>query len=118
MPKYADKYFKLNDWKVIAEGFDESRNRVAESVFSLSNEFMGARGFFEESTSADSLTGCYFNGIYEVDENMPRSYKGIVTKTHYMVNACNWLYTTIEADGEKLDVVKSEISDMVRTLDM
>ncbi|MCL2095660.1 MAG: family 65 glycosyl hydrolase [Oscillospiraceae bacterium] len=119
MPKYADKYFKLDDWKIIAEDFDAGRNRVAESVFSLSNEFMGARGFFEEGiSSGDSLTGCYFNGIYEIDEKMPRSYKGIVTKTHYMVPACNWLYTKIEAGGEKLDIAKSEIADLVRVLDM
>ena len=57
MGKIADKYFLVDPWKIIEEGFDPSHGRVAESIFSVANEFMGARGYFEEGYSGDSLLG-------------------------------------------------------------
>ena len=118
MAKYADKYFLASPWHVIERGFCEKHNRIAESVFSLGNEYMGVRGYFDEATCADSLMGSYFNGIYEIDHNVPKSYKGIVSKTHYMVNAANWLATKIELDGEALCIGKSQIHDFERSLDL
>ena len=40
--------FKIDEWKIIEEGFDPKTNRFSESIFSLGNEHMGMRGFFEE----------------------------------------------------------------------
>jgi len=65
MPKVSDRYLKVDPWAVIEEGFDPARARVSESVFSLSNEFMGVRGCFEEGYSGDHLQGSYFGGLYE-----------------------------------------------------
>lgn len=118
MAKYADKYFLASPWRVIEQGISEPHNRVAESVFSLGNEYMGVRGYFDEGTCGDSLQGSYFNGIYEIDDSIAPSYKGIVTKTHFMVNSVNWLATNIELDGEKLCIGQSKIEDFERTLDM
>jgi maltose phosphorylase len=118
MAKVAYEYFKVNPWKIEEEGFKPERNKVAESVFSIANEYMGVRGYMEEGVSCDSLLGSYFNGIYEygdVDESV--HYKGIVNQTHFMVNSVDWLYTRIYIDGEKLDVNKAEIKDFKRTLD-
>ena len=55
MAKVADKYFKTDSWKVIEEGFNPDYGRVAESIFSLGNEYMGIRGYFEEGYSKDKL---------------------------------------------------------------
>ena len=54
MAKVADIYFKTDPWKVIEEGFDPAYSRVSESVFSLGNESIGARGFFDEGGDVDS----------------------------------------------------------------
>lgn len=118
MAKYADKYFITSPWCVTERGFNESYNRVSESIFALGNEYMGVRGYFDEGTCADSLQGSYFNSIYEMDYDIPKSYKGIITKTHFMVNSANWLATTIEIDGERLCIGKSVISEFVRELSM
>ena len=118
MAKYADKYFIASPWHVTENGFSEQQNRAAESVFALANEYMGVRGYFDEGTCADSLQGSYFNGIYEMDYDVPKSYKGIVSKAHFMVNAANWLATSIEVDGEKLCIGKSRIENFVRELSM
>ena len=47
MSKIADKYFKVDSWKIIEEGFNPDYGEVSESIFSLGNEYMGVRGYFE-----------------------------------------------------------------------
>lgn len=119
MAKVADQYFKLDPWKIIEEGFDPDYSRVSESIFSLGNEYMGVRGYFEEGTTCDTLLGSYFNGIYEngrKEENT--AYKGIVTRTHFMVNSVDWLYTRVSLDGEQLDMKTAQMKSFIRTLDM
>ena len=41
MAKIADKYFKVDSWKIIEEGFNPDYGEVSESIFSLGNEYMG-----------------------------------------------------------------------------
>lgn len=117
--KQGDFYYQVNPWLVIEEGYDPTRNQVSESIFSLANEYMGVRGFIEEGVTAPSLIGSYFNGIYEVgtDSGAPH-YKGIVRRTHFMVNAVNWLYTRLTIDGERVDIATSTIKRFRRTLNL
>ena len=105
MAKTADRYFAVDPWKIIEEGFDPAYSRVSESVFSLANETMGVRGCFDEGGSVDSLRGAYVNGIYDIEE-LRRSYRGIIDHTHFMIPAADWLMTDITLDGEKLDLGK------------
>lgn len=118
MAKIADRYFIVEPYSVTEKGFNPAHNMVAESVFSLGNEYMGVRGTAEEGVSCNSLRGSYFNGIYEYAlEDVPMHYKGIVKRTHFMINSVDWLSFKVEADGERLDIATSDISDFVRTLD-
>lgn len=118
MVKIADRYFKTDPWNIIEEGFNPQYGRVAESVFSLGNEYMGVRGFFEEDYSGDTLLGSYFNGIYE-RRKLPRSaYKGITDSIEFMVNSVNWLYTRIIADDEILDLNVCDFSKFIRKLNL
>ncbi|MCL2188246.1 MAG: family 65 glycosyl hydrolase [Defluviitaleaceae bacterium] len=117
MAKQADKYFETQPWQVIERGYDTNYAKVSESVFALSNETLGIRGSFDEGGNVESLRGAYINGVYEIDE-LPRSYKGIVDKTHFMVPAADWLYTQINIDGEILDLSKIKFSAFERVLDM
>ena len=66
LPKIPIKYFRGDPWTIVEEGFDPSYQRMSESVFSLANEFMGVRGYFEEGYSVDHLLGSYFNHLYEM----------------------------------------------------
>lgn len=118
MAKIADKYFETNEWKIIEKGFNPQYGEVAESIFSLGNEYMGVRGYFEEGYSGKKLVGSYFNGIYEMTEPDYGHYKGIVDFMEYMINSVNWLYTRIELDGEILDLATSEFLDFERELDL
>ncbi len=118
MAKVADKYYSIDPWKIIEEGFNKEYSQVSESIFSLGNEYMGVRGYFEEGYSGDRLIGSYFNGIYESKEVQEASYKGIIKSTEFMVNSVDWLYTRIEIDDEKLDLNKSIVEDFRRELDL
>jgi maltose phosphorylase len=118
MAKIADKYLEVDPWKIIEAGFHADHSQVSESLFSLSNEHQGVRGFFDEGYSGESLLGAYLNGIYEarmVAE--PSAYKGISNRLAFMVNTVNWLHTRLEVDGETLDLAKSKFSDFRRELD-
>ncbi len=117
MAKVADVYFRVDPWKIIEEGFDPGHARVSESVFSLANETMGVRGSFDEGGSADSLRGCYVNGVYD-NEPIGRSYRGIIDHSHFMIPAADWLTTGIELDGEKLDLGACRFRDFRRELDL
>lgn len=117
MAKAADVYFGVDPWKITETGFDPGYARVSESVFSLGNESMGVRGFFEEGGSTDSLRGCYHNGVYDL-EQLSRSYKGIVDKTHFMIPSADYLGVRLVLDGEVLDLGRSRFRDFRRELDM
>ncbi len=118
MVKYADKYFLTDEWKIIEKNFDPSYSEVAESVFSLANEYMGIRGYFEEGYSGKKLLGSYFNGIYEEKKQAGQGYKGVVDITEFMVNSVDWLYTRITLDDAVLDLGISKFRDFERVLDM
>ncbi len=117
--KVPQTYFKTDPWAVVEEGFDPARGRIAESVFSLANEYMGVRGYFDEGYSGDRLVGFYVNGMYEVMPiQHPQVFKGLRTRRAFNINALDWLYTRIALDGETLDLAASKFSDFSRRLDM
>jgi maltose phosphorylase len=118
MAKIADKYYDTDPWFIIENDFDPNYSMVSESIFSLGNEFMGVRGYFDEGYSGESLIGNYFNGIYESQEVGHSAYKGIIDKTEFIVNAVDCLSLLIEVDGEVVDLHKSRFKDFKRVLDM
>lgn len=118
MAKIADRYFKVEPWKVVEEGFDPQYALVSESIFSLGNEYMGVRGYFEEGYRGETLLGSYFNGVYERRPIVGQGYKGIIHDTEFMVNAVDWLYLRLWANGEQLDLATASISGFRRTLDL
>lgn len=119
MAKVSNKYLEVDPFKIIEKGFHADRNEVSESIFSLSNEYMGVRGTFEEGSSLPSLLGTYFNGIYEYAlEDTPNAYLGIIKRTHFTINSVNFFKCVIEVEDEQLDLGKSKFTNFVRTLDM
>ena len=118
MTKIADIYYNSNPWSIIEEGFNPAYSLVSESIFSLGNEYMGVRGYFEEGYSGDCLVGSYFNGIYESQNVEASAYKGMITKTEFIVNAVDWLYLRIQVDGETVDLNYSEFRDFKRELNL
>lgn len=117
MAKTADIYFDIDSWNIIENGFHPQYGTVAESIFSLGNEYMGIRGIMEEGYSGDTLIGSYFNGIYE-RQQWGKSYKSVVECSEYMINSVNWLSVELKINGETLDLHCSEFSNFKRVLNL
>lgn len=119
MGKIADKYYEVDPWSIIENGFDPSHGTISESIFSLGNEYMGVRGYFDEGYSGEQHVGSYFNGFYEETQiKHPARYKGFVDISRDMTNSVDWLYTRIKLDGEQLDLSCSLYEEFTRVLDL
>jgi len=120
MKKEEDSYLDVDAYKIIEKGFHIDNSQVSESIFSLGNEYCGIRGAFEEgSQGLRSLRGTYFNGIYEyAKQTNSVGYKGVVRRTHFMINSVDWIACRIEAENEVLDLSSSDFSNFRRELDM
>ena len=117
--KRPEKYYQGIPGLLSEEGFCPEKQRLSESIFAVSNEHMGVRGYFEEGYSGDHLLGSYFNHLYDYLEiGHDQFFKGMIDKSGAMINAVDWLYTRITVDGEQLDLAAVKFSDFKRTLDM
>ncbi|MDR1697507.1 MAG: hypothetical protein LBR37_01125 [Erysipelotrichaceae bacterium] len=118
MGKIASKYLKVHPFKIVEEGYHYERHMVSESLFSLSNEFMGVRAFFEEASDAASLRGTFFNGFYDYASKIHHSgYKGIPSRTHFMVNSPDFLKVKLVFDGKEFNFNEELIRNFYRELD-
>lgn len=120
MPKVAQKYLDVHPYKIIENGFHSERAQVSESIFALANEYMGIRGHFDEGISnVPSLRGSYFNGVYEYAlEAKHSTYKGMIERTHFMVNSIDWVSCTIKINDDLLDLGVNKFKSFYRELDM
>src|SRR4051812_3076674 len=112
-------YFKVDEWKIIEEGFDPHYNKVAESVFSLGNGRMGQRANFEEAYSGETLQGNYVAGVYYPDKTRVGWWKnGYPEYFAKVLNAANWIGIDIHIEGEELDLFTCKVTDFKRVLNM
>jgi maltose phosphorylase len=113
------QYVKIDEWKVIEEGFHPEDNRIYESIMSIGNGHMGMRGNFEEDYSGDSLQGTYIAGIYYPDKTKVGWWKvGYPEYFAKVLNATNFIGIGVIIDGKTLDLAKTKIKDFKRILDM
>src|ERR1700755_2845072 len=112
-------YIKVDEWKIIEEGFDPHNNMVSESIFSLGNGRMGQRANFEEAYSGQTLQGNYVAGVYYPDKTRVGWWKnGYPEYFAKVLNAANWIGIEINIDGETLDLAKCQILQFRRELNM
>jgi maltose phosphorylase len=112
-------YFKVDEWKIIEEGFDIHYNKVAESVLSLGNGRMGQRANFEEAYSGETLQGNYVAGVYYPDKTRVGWWKnGYPEYFAKVLNAANWIGIDVWIGEEQLDLAKCEVISFRRELNM
>jgi maltose phosphorylase len=111
--------FEIDAWKIIENSFDPTKQKQAESIFSIGNGAFGQRANFEESYSGDSLQGSYVGGVYYPDKTRVGWWKnGYPEYFAKVLNSCNWIGITIEIDGERLDLNQQKIISFYRELNM
>ena len=89
-----------------------------ETLFALSNGYLGIRGTFDESTPS-SNRGTFINGFYET---WPLTYVeegfGYAKTGQTIVNVPDATIIDVSIDGEALDVTSANIRASSRTLDL
>jgi maltose phosphorylase len=114
-----NSYYGVEEWSVVEEQFDPSRQEAAESIFSLGNGRMGQRANFEEAYSGKSLQGNYVAGVYYPDKTRVGWWKnGYPEFFAKVLNAPNWIGIDVVIDGQPLDLHKMEVVQFRRVLNM
>jgi maltose phosphorylase len=112
-------YIKVDEWRIIEEGFNPHYNTISESLFSLGNGRMGQRANFEEAYSGETLSGNYVAGVYYPDKTRVGWWKnGYPEYFAKVINAANWIGIDILIGDEQLDLAKCEVSAFKRELNM
>ena len=113
-------YIKPDSWSIIEEGYDDSRIKSSESLFSLGNGAMGQRANFEEDYSGPTFQGSYIGGVYYPDKTRVGWWKnGYPEYFAKVINAPNWIGIRISVNGEKLDLNQCrEVSGFRREFNM
>ena len=111
--------FDIDEWKIIETRFDKTKQKQAESIFSIGNGCFGQRANFEEHYSGESLQGSYVGGVYYPDKTRVGWWKnGYPEYFAKVLNACNLIGIHIELNGEQLDLNSVEVLQFRRELDM
>ncbi|OHB60492.1 MAG: glycoside hydrolase [Planctomycetes bacterium GWF2_42_9] len=119
MTKQATRYLEVDPWVIEEKDFYPKYSMVSESIFSLANEFMGVRGYFDEGYTGQTMVGSYFNGIFErFYIEHPFAHRGMASQEQKMLNSVDWLYTRLILDDETLDIANCKFTDFTRKLDL
>jgi alpha,alpha-trehalose phosphorylase len=114
-PEYV---YPTHDWKVIEKRFYPPFLAQAETVFSLSNGYLGMRGTFEEGRPAFQ-NGTFINGFYE---SWPIVYgeeaHGFAKTGQTIVNVPDGKIIRLYVDDEPLYLPTANLIRFERTLDM
>ncbi|MDR0248161.1 MAG: glycoside hydrolase family 65 protein [Oscillospiraceae bacterium] len=116
------RIYPIEPWNVTETAHSEADNYRAETVFALSNGYIGTRGTFEEGYARApgmGMEGNYVNGFYESEEIRygERNY-GFPEHSQSMVNLPNLKTTRVYLDGEPFDMRRGTVSEYRRTLNM
>ena len=112
--------FPYQPWEITEQGFSPRDLRENESVFALSNGFIGLRGNLEEGTAgADSIQGSFLNGVFDSEPIVYGEKAYGYAKNHETIcNVMDAKGLIPCADGERLDLCASGVRDHRRVLDM
>ena len=96
-----------DSWVISEEQYDAKKNLQFESLFALSNGYMGIRGVQEEGNHP-SLPYVYINGIFDKSETFMRE----------LVTLPNWSELKFYVEKQLLSVERCEILEYRRALDL
>ncbi len=100
---------QVGDWQLEVQGFDPLQERVIESLFSLSNGYVGTRASLPEGHRA-SNSGTFVAGVFDRFD--------IPGPVPELVKLPDWLRLEITVEGDPISLDCGEILDHRRTLDM
>ena len=113
------RIMEVDPWVIKSTTLDKTHKRLQESLTSLGNGYMGARGSFEERYSADSHLGTYIAGVWFPDKTRVGWWKNGYPKYFgKAINAVNFGKVAIFVDNQEVDLAENEVSGFSVALDM
>ena len=117
--KQIKRLFEIDPWKIRTTKLDRENRRLQESLTSIGNGYMGMRGNFEETYSADHHQGTYIAGVWFPDKTRVGWWKnGYPEYFGKVINAVNFLSLEILVNGQVLDLAQLDPQDFKMELDM
>ena len=117
--KQIKRLFEIDPWKIRTSKLDRENRRLQESLTSIGNGYMGMRGNFEETYSADHHQGTYIAGVWFPDKTRVGWWKnGYPEYFGKVINAVNFLSLEILVNGQVLDLAQLDPQDFKMELDM
>lgn len=96
-----------DEWIILQDHYNPNESLKYESLFCLSNGYMGTRGAHEEGNHM-SLPCTYINGIFDKSETFMRE----------LANMPNWLGIKLFVDKQLIGIDDCEILEFSRALDI
>lgn len=96
-----------DEWLILQDEYDAAENLNYESLFCLTNGYLGTRGSYEEGT-VKSLPCTFVNGVFDKSETFMRE----------LANLPNWLGIRLYVEKELIGVENCSILEFSRVLDM
>lgn len=94
-------------WMILQDSYDPEENLKYESLFCLTNGYLGTRGSYEEGT-IKSIPCTYVNGVFDKSETFMRE----------LANLPNWLGVKLYVEKELVGIENCEILSFARALNM
>lgn len=94
-------------WMILQDSYNPEENLKYESLFCLTNGYLGTRGSYEEGT-IKSIPCTYVNGVFDKSETFMRE----------LANLPNWLGLKLYVEKEPVGIENCEILSFARALNM
>ncbi|GAA2175556.1 glycoside hydrolase family 65 protein [Arthrobacter parietis] len=114
----ADLPIETDFWRITESAFAWDGPEVAESVFALSNGYIGTRGTLDEGEPG-VFPGTFMSGVFEFHPlSYPEDGYGHPDRGQAIVGVADGTLITVEVDGEPLDIRHAPLERHARTLDL
>lgn len=108
--QFSDKlqaFLSEDAWMIGQDKYNAEENLKYESLFCLTNGYLGTRGSYEEG-AARSIPCTYINGVFDKSETFMRE----------LANMPNWLTLRLYVEKELIGIENCHILSFGRALDM
>lgn len=117
--KQIKRIMGIDPWKITANKVEVENRRLQESLTSIGNGYMGMRGNFSETFSADHHQGTYIAGVWFPDKTRVGWWKnGYPEYFGKAINAVNFAKVSLLIDQSEIDLAIADLADFEMALDM
>ena len=110
--------YPVDPWRIVEKRFESRFVQESETIFSLSNGYLGMRGCFDEGSPAFE-NGTFINGFFEIwPIQYGESAHGFAREGQTIVNVPDPKVIKLFVDGEPFLLSRANLSQYERVLDM